>query len=174
MRQPRQIQVWLPPWSRHPSPDGGLYWSVNQGKTWEHISNDKGIQNRPFYYTNLDIDPTNEKIIYSNANPLRKSIDGGKTWTTMSVPHGDNHDMWINPNNPDLFIQANDGGANVTHNGGKSWSTQYNQPTAELYQVEVDDQHPYWLYAGMQDNGTHACCAEYGTIRRTAYQCLYR
>ncbi|MBT5072471.1 MAG: hypothetical protein HN572_07695 [Kordiimonadaceae bacterium] len=137
-----------------PNPDGGLYWSVDQGKSWEHVSNDKGIQNRPFYYTNLDIDPTNEKIIYSNANPLRKSVDGGKTWTTMSVPHGDNHDIWQNPNNPDLLIQANDGGANVSHNGGKTWSTQYNQPTAELYQVEVDDQHPYWLYAGMQDNGT--------------------
>ncbi|MCC3859861.1 WD40/YVTN/BNR-like repeat-containing protein [Pseudemcibacter aquimaris] len=137
-----------------PAPDGGLYWSEDQGETWKHVSNDKGIQNRPFYYTNLDIDPTNENIIYSNANPLRKSVDGGKTWTTMSVPHGDNHDMWINPNNPDLFIQANDGGANVTHNGGKSWSTQFNQPTTEVYQVEVDDQHPYWLYAGMQDNGS--------------------
>lgn len=137
-----------------PAPEGGLYWSVDQGETWEHVSNDRGIQNRPFYYTNLDIDPTNEKIIYSNANPLRKSVDGGKTWTTMSVPHGDNHDMWINPNNPDLFIQANDGGANVTHNGGRTWSTQFNQPTTEVYQVEVDDQHPYWLYAGMQDNGS--------------------
>lgn len=137
-----------------PAPDGGLYWSKDQGKSWKHISDDKGIQNRPFYYTNIDIDPSNEKIIYSNANPLRKSVDGGKTWSTMKVPHGDNHDMWINPNNPDLFIQANDGGANVTHNGGKSWSTQFNQPTSELYQVEVDDQHPYWLYAGMQDNGT--------------------
>lgn len=137
-----------------PNPEGGLYWSVDQGKSWEHVSNDSGVQNRPFYYTNLDIDPTNEKIIYSNANPLKKSVDGGKTWTTMSVPHGDNHDMWINPNNPDLFIQANDGGANVTFNNGKTWSTQFNQPTTEVYQVEVDDQHPYWLYAGMQDNGS--------------------
>lgn len=137
-----------------PAPEGGLYWSVDGGESFTHISNDKGIQNRPFYYTNLDIDPTNPEIIYSNANPLRKSVDGGKTWTTVSVPHGDNHDMWINPNNPDLFIQANDGGANVTHNGGKTWSTQFNQPTAELYTVDVDDQHPYWLYSGMQDNST--------------------
>lgn len=137
-----------------PAPEGGLYWSVDGGETFKHVSNDKGIQNRPFYYTNLDIDPTNPKIIYSNANPLRKSVDGGKTWTTVQVPHGDNHDMWINPNNSDLFIQANDGGANVTHNGGKTWSSQFNQPTAELYTVDVDDQHPYWLYAGMQDNST--------------------
>ncbi len=70
----------------------------------------------------------------------------------MSVPHGDNHDIWMNPQNPDILIQANDGGANVSLNGGKTWSTQFNQPTAELYQVEVDDQYPYWLYAGQQDN----------------------
>ena len=82
------------------------------------------------------------------------SRDGGENWERLATPHGDNHDMWINPDNPDLYIQANDGGANVTHNGGKTWSTQFNQPTAELYQVEVDDQYPYWLYAGMQDNGT--------------------
>lgn len=137
-----------------PAPEGGLYWSIDGGDSFKHVSNDKGIQNRPFYYTNLDIDPTNADVVYSNANPLRKSVDGGKTWTTISVPHGDNHDMWINPNNPDLFIQANDGGANVTHNGGKTWSTQFNQPTSELYSVDVDDQHPYWLYSGMQDNST--------------------
>jgi photosystem II stability/assembly factor-like uncharacterized protein len=155
-----------------PGNEGGLYWSVDQGKSFKHVSNDKGIQNRPFYYTNLDIDPTNENIVYSNANPLRKSVDGGKTWTTMEVPHGDNHDIWINPNNPDLFIQANDGGANVTHNGGKTWSSQYNQPTAELYQVEVDDQHPYWLYAGMQDNGTTLAVpsmAPYGAQHTNSY-----
>ena len=69
-------------------------------------------------------------------------------------PHDDNHDMWINPDNPDIYIQGNDGGANVTFNGGKTWSTQFNQPTVEIYQVEVDDQYPYWLYAGQQDNST--------------------
>lgn len=155
-----------------PNPEGGLYWSVDQGDNWTHISNDKGIQNRPFYYTNLDIDPTNEKIIFSNANPLRKSVDGGETWTTVAVPHGDNHDMWMNPNNPDLLIQANDGGANVSFNGGKTWSTQFNQPTTEVYQVEVDDQHPYWLYAGMQDNGSTISVpsnAPFGTQHTNAY-----
>lgn len=155
-----------------PAPEGGLYWSDDLGESWEHISNDRGIQNRPFYYTNLDIDPTNEKIIYSNANPLRKSVDGGKTWTTVSVPHGDNHDIWQNPNNPDLLIQANDGGANVSFNGGKTWSTQFNQPTTEVYQVEVDDQHPYWLYAGMQDNGSTISVpsnAPFGTQHTNAF-----
>jgi len=137
-----------------PGKEGGLYKSVNQGKSFKQVSNNKGLVNRPFYYTNIELDPTNPDIIYSNANPLLKSIDGGKKWKRMSVPHGDNHDIWLNPNNPDLLIQANDGGANVSHNGGKTWSTQFNQPTAELYQVEVDDQYPYWLYAGQQDNSS--------------------
>ncbi len=75
---------------------------------------------------------------------------------TMSVPHGDNHDIWLNPTNPDLLIQCNDGGANVSHNGGKTWSTQFNQPTAEIYQVAVDDQYPYWVYGAQQDNTTIA------------------
>lgn len=137
-----------------PGKQGGLYKSVNQGKSFEQVSSNKGLVNRPFYYTNIEVDPTNSDIIYSNSNPLLKSMDGGESWKKMAVPHGDSHDIWINPNNPDLLIQANDGGANVSHNGGKTWSTQFNQPTAELYQVEVDDQYPYWLYAGQQDNST--------------------
>ncbi len=137
-----------------PGDEGGLYKSEDQGKSFIQLSSDKGLVNRPFYYTNIELDPTNPDIIYSNANPLLKSIDGGKTWNRMSVPHGDNHDIWLNPNNPQLLIQCNDGGANVSHNGGETWSTQFNQPTAELYQVEVDDQYPYWLYAGQQDNST--------------------
>lgn len=135
-----------------PEKEGGLYKSVNQGKSFEHVSDNIGLVNRPFYYINVELDPTNPDIVYSNANPLLKSVDGGKTWKRMSVPHGDNHDIWLNPNNPDILIQANDGGANVSLNGGKTWSTQFNQPTAEVYQVEVDDQYPYWLYAGQQDN----------------------
>ncbi|MEM8506612.1 MAG: hypothetical protein AAF717_02230 [Bacteroidota bacterium] len=135
-----------------PKGEQGLYKSVDQGKSFEHVSDDIRLVNRPFYYTNVELDPTNPDIVYSNANPLIKSEDGGKTWKEMEVPHGDNHDIWLNPKNPQLLIQANDGGANVSFNGGKTWSTQFNQPTAELYQVEVDDQYPYWLYAGQQDN----------------------
>ena len=119
-----------------PGDEGGLYKSVDQGKSFKQVSDNKGLVNRPFYYTNVELDPTNPDIIYSNANPLLKSVDGGKTWNEMSVPHGDNHDIWLNPQNPDILIQANDGGANVSLNGGKTWSTQFNQPTAELYQVE--------------------------------------
>jgi len=144
-----------------PDKEGGLYKSEDQGKSFKQVSSNVGLVNRPFYYTNIELDPTNPNIIYSNANPLLKSVDGGKKWERMSVPHGDNHDIWINPNNPDLLIQANDGGANVTHNGGKTWSTQFNQPTAELYTVEVDDQYPYWLYAGQQDNSSTIAVPSY-------------
>jgi len=115
-----------------PEKEGGLYKSEDQGKSFKQVSSNVGLVNRPFYYTNIELDPTNTDIIYSNANPLLKSVNGGKKWERMSVPHGENHDIWINPKNPDLLIQANDGGANVTHNGGKTWSTQFNQPTAEL------------------------------------------
>lgn len=137
-----------------PEEDRGLYKSVDQGRTFTHVSDDERLVNRPFYYTNIELDPTNPDIVYSNANPLIKSTDGGKTWKRMSVPHGDNHDIWLNPNNPDLLIQCNDGGANVSHNGGETWSTQFNQPTAEIYQVAVDDQYPYWVYGAQQDNTT--------------------
>lgn len=137
-----------------PGKEGGLYKSIDQGKSFVQVSSEVGLVNRPFYYTNIEADPKNPDIVYSMANPMLKTIDGGKSWSRVHPPHGDNHDMWINPENPDLFIQANDGGANVTHNGGKTWSTQFNQPTAELYTVEVDDQYPYWLYAGQQDNYT--------------------
>ena len=137
-----------------PGDEGGLYRSVNQGRSFEQVSSEEAIRSRPFYYGNIDVDPQNPDVVYAMATRYMKSTDGGKTWSPMRPPHGDNHDMWINPDHPDLFIQSNDGGANVTHNGGKTWSTQFNQPTAEVYQVEVDDQYPYWIYAGQQDNST--------------------
>lgn len=135
-----------------PDGKGGLYRSDDQGESFTHVSNDRNLLIRPFYYTNIDVDPQDTDVVYVMSTPYLKSTNGGKSWGRLSPPHGDNHDMWINPDNPQLFVQANDGGANVTHNGGKTWSTQLNQPTAEIYTVEVDDQYPYWLYGGQQDN----------------------
>jgi photosystem II stability/assembly factor-like uncharacterized protein len=137
-------------------PGGGLYRSDDRGRTFHLVSTQEGLLNRPFYYTNVDADPTNADVVYVNNERLFKSTDGGTTFRRLSTPHGDNHDMWINPSDPDLFIQSNDGGANVTRDGGQTWSTQRNQPTAELYQVDVDDRFPYWVYAGQQDNSTIA------------------
>ncbi len=131
---------------------GGLYRSSDRGDSWEFVSDNSNLTNRPFYYTNIYANPKDANTVYNNSLRFQRSFDGGKTWRSLSTPHGDNHDIWINPNDTTIWIQANDGGANITMNSGLSWSTQFNQPTAELYQVEVDDQYPYWLYAGQQDN----------------------
>ena len=136
--------------------EGGLYRSDDRGENFELISTKKELLDRPFYYCNVKADPQNANTVYVSATQFWKSTDAGKTWKRMRTPHGDNHDIWINPNDSLLFIQANDGGVNITLNGGKSWSPQSNQATAELYQIEVDDQFPYWVYAGQQDNTTIA------------------
>jgi photosystem II stability/assembly factor-like uncharacterized protein len=139
-----------------PDPERGLYRSDDRGASFRLVNTDPGLTDRPFYYCNVDADPSNADVVYVNSTRFYKSEDGGATFRRRSTPHGDNHDMWINPNDPDLYIQSNDGGANVTRDGGRTWSTQNNQPTAELYQVDVDDRFPYWLYAGQQDNSTIA------------------
>ncbi|MDN3204962.1 WD40/YVTN/BNR-like repeat-containing protein [Algoriphagus sediminis] len=131
---------------------GGLYRSGDRGESWEFVSDNPNLTNRPFYYTNIYANPLDANTVYNNSLRFLRSYDGGKSWERLSTPHGDNHDIWINPNDTTIWIQANDGGANVTINNGRTWSTQFNQPTAELYQVEVDDQYPYYLYAGQQDN----------------------
>lgn len=134
----------------------GLYISEDRGETFELASDQANLLDRPFYYTNVDIDPSDPDVMYVNCTGFFRSTDRGRTWQRRSTPHGDNHDMWINPSDPDLYVQGNDGGANVTRDGGETWSSQMNQPTAELYQVDLDDQVPYWIYAGQQDNSTVA------------------
>ena len=131
---------------------GGLYKSEDRGKSFEHMNNREELVNRPFYYLNVESNPLNSDILYSSANRFMISKDAGKTWKSYSTPHGDNHDIWINSSDTSVWIQSNDGGANITFNSGETWTTQFNQPTAEIYQVEVDDQYPYWLYGGQQDN----------------------
>ncbi len=132
----------------------GLYVSSDQGKKFKQVSKEEDLLHRAFYFTNLEIDPNDAQVVYVLGKRFFKSKNGGEDWDKLSAPHVDQHDLWINKNNSDLMIESNDGGANVTHNGGKSWSTQFNQSTAEIYQVEVDNQYPYWLYGGQQDNYT--------------------
>lgn len=132
----------------------GLYRSDDFGESWELVNAQRGIMNRPFYYTGVVADPTDANHVYINNEGYYESTDAGITFERRPTPHGDNHDTWINPDNPLIQVQSNDGGANVTLDGGNTWSTQLNQPTAELYQVDIDDQFPYWLYAGQQDNST--------------------
>ncbi|MGH7475510.1 MAG: hypothetical protein ACRELD_04420 [Longimicrobiales bacterium] len=137
-----------------PEPEDGLYRSDDRGRTWRQVSSFNPLLNRPFYYTNVDADPTDADIVYVNNEGFFRSVDAGANWERVSTPHGDNHDMWIDPNDPDVWVQSNDGGVNVTLDAGRTWSTQLNQPTAELYQAAVDNRFPYWVYAGQQDNST--------------------
>lgn len=133
---------------------GGVYRSNDSGQSWQLVNKSAGLISRPFYYTYIDVDPRNPEIVWVNNLSLWRSADGGKSFRTVPTPHGDNHGMWINPDNPELIVQSNDGGANVSLNGGQTWSTIYNQPTAELYQLAVDNQYPYRLYGAQQDNTT--------------------
>ena len=135
-------------------PEDGLYRSDDRGATWEQVTSYNPILNRPFYYTGLEADPQDADVLYVNNEGFYKSTDAGRTFQRRPTPHGDNHDIWINPDNPMIMVQSNDGGANVSLDGGQTWSTQHNQVTAELYQVNIDDRYPYWAYAGQQDNTT--------------------
>ncbi len=133
---------------------GGLYRSNDAGESWTLVNSSQRLRARPFYFNYVTVAPKNENEVYVNELGFHKSIDGGKTFTTMETPHGDNHGLWINPDHPEIFLQVNDGGANVSLNGGKSWSSILNQPTAEYYMVAVDEQYPYRMYVPQQDNST--------------------
>jgi photosystem II stability/assembly factor-like uncharacterized protein len=135
-------------------PGGGLYRSDDAGQSWALVNAQGALVQRPFYYTTLGADPTNADVVYAGAEGFFKSTDGGTTMTPLRTPHGDNHDIWINPRDGNIMVQANDGGANVSFDGGRTWSTQMNQPTSELYGVWVDHAFPYKLYAAQQDNTT--------------------
>ena len=140
-------------------PGGGLYRSDDAGQTWMAMNPQPpaaaaGMIQRPFYYTTLGADPTNADTVYAGAESFYKSTDGGKTFASMRTPHGDNHDIWISPKDGNTMIQSNDGGANVSFDGGRTWSSQMNQPTSEIYGVWFDDQFPYKLYGAQQDSNT--------------------
>ena len=135
---------------------GGVYRSDNGGKKWTQINKDRVNIARSWYYMEIFADPQDENIVYVLNAPVTKSIDGGRTFSPLPTPHGDNHHLWINPTNNKIMINSNDGGANVTFNGGKSWSTQQNQPTSQFYRVITDNLVPYNVYGGQQDNSAIA------------------
>ena len=137
-------------------PDGGIYRSDDRGDSWELVSDNWSARARAWYYIEIYTDPVDQETVYVLNAPMMKSIDGGRNFTNVRVPHGDTHDLWINPNDGDVMINANDGGANVSFNGGASWSTQRNQPTAQFYRVNVDNRFPYYVYGGQQDNSSVA------------------
>ncbi len=134
--------------------EAGLYRSDNGGKSWSHLCKDQLITARSWYYMEVFADPVNEDVVYVLNAPATRSTDGGKTFTRMDVGHGDTHDLWINPDNNANMILGDDGGGEITYNTGKSWSTLYNQPTAQFYRVNADKQFPYKIYGGQQDNSS--------------------
>ncbi len=131
---------------------GGLFVSANSGKNWTRITNDHRLVQRAWYYIELFVDPLNENTLYVLSAPALRSIDGGKTWEDISNTHGDYHNLWINPKDSKNMVIADDGGAAITFNAGKSWSAQDNMPTAQMYRINVDNQFPYRIYGGQQDN----------------------
>jgi photosystem II stability/assembly factor-like uncharacterized protein len=134
--------------------DGGLYKSEDSGETWSLTSNDNNIRQRAWYYSKVFVDPKNENLVYCPNVNFMRSKDGGKTFQGINTPHGDHHDLWIDPENGNRMIVADDGGAQVSFDGGDNWSTMMNQPTAQFYRVTTDNAVPYRILGAQQDNST--------------------
>lgn len=130
---------------------GGLFVSNNAGKSWSMVSGDNRLVQRAWYYIELFTDPNDEDIVYVLSAPALRSLDGGKNWERLTGTHGDFHDLWINPDNSLNMVIANDGGAAVTFDFGKTWSSQVNMPTGQFYRINTDNLYPYNIYAGQQD-----------------------
>ena len=133
---------------------GGLYRSDDGGDTWKQVNSERDLRQRAWYYARVYADTQNVDVVYVLNVRYHKSTDGGKTFDTYRTPHGDHHDLWIAPENPDRIIVGDDGGAQITYDGGETWSTYHNQPTSQFYRVTTDNHFPYRIYAAQQDNST--------------------
>ena len=134
------------------SKTGGIFKSIDAGKTWTKTSDDSNQRQRAWYFSKIFCDPKNENVVYVLNVEFWKSTDGAKTFKSISTPHGDHHDLWIDPNNPQRMIIGDDGGAQTSFDGGYNWSTYHNQPTAQIYRVSTDNAVPYRIYGAQQDN----------------------
>lgn len=141
-------------WAIIEAEDGGIFRSDDGGKTWLRVNEDRELRQRAWYYSRIYADPKDADTVYVLNVAFNRSIDGGRTYTTIRVPHGDCHDLWIDPQNSKRMILGNDGGACVSINGGLSWTGLDNQPTAQFYHVVTDNRFPYWVYGAQQDNTT--------------------
>lgn len=139
-----------------PELEGGLYRTDDAGATWKLVNNSQRLRARPFYFNKVFVNPKDENEVYVTELGFHHSTDGGKTFAPLNPQHGDNHVVWINPDDPKIFIETNDGGANITQDGGKTFSSEMNQPTAEFYMVDVDNEFPYRFVGPQQDNSTVA------------------
>ena len=135
---------------------GGLYRSDDGGDTWDLVNGSHGLFQRAWYYMHVIADPQDANTVYVADVEFFKSTDGGRNFNKIKVPHGDNHGLWIDPKNTKSMIASNDGGVTVSLDGGKSWTREDNQPTAQFYHVITDTRTPYYVYGAQQDNSTVA------------------
>jgi len=134
--------------------DGGVFRSDDGGATWTQVNNEMKLRQRAFYYMAIYADPKDPNTVYApQVDALWVSHDGGRSWTRLHTPHGDNHVVWIDPKNTKILLEGNDGGATVSTDGGKTWSSVHNQPTGQFYHVNLDDQFPFHIYGAQQDEG---------------------
>jgi hypothetical protein len=143
-------------WAIVEAEKGGVFRSDDGGEKWTKTNSENKLRQRAWYYSRIYADPKTPDEVYVLNTGMYRSNDGGKTFNPIRVPHGDNHDLWIDPDEPDRMINSNDGGANVSFNAGRTWSSVMNQPTAQFYRVITDDRYPYWIYGAQQDNSTIA------------------
>ena len=153
-------------WAIIEAEEAGLYRSDNGGESWVKTSGNRDLIHRPWYYCHVFADPQHADTVYITNLQMWKSTDGGTNFSEITTPHGDNHDLWIDPNNTQRMVQGNDGGACVSYNGGDTWSTIYNQLTAQFYRIDIDNQFPYRVYATQQDNTSISVpsASSYGAI----------
>jgi photosystem II stability/assembly factor-like uncharacterized protein len=143
-------------WAVVEADKGGIFRSEDAGETWRLMTDDHRFRQRAWYYSHIFADPKAADTVYILNTSMYRSTDGGKTFARIRAPHGDNHGLWIDPSNPKRMINGNDGGATVSTNAGDSWTTLYNQPTAQFYHVTTDTRIPYYVYGAQQDNTTVA------------------
>ena len=141
-------------WAVIEAEKGGIYRSDDGGENWQLLTDDHRFRQRAWYYSHIFADPKSADTVYILNTGVYRSNDGGKTFNPLRVPHGDNHGLWIDPTNPKRIINGNDGGATISTDGAQSWTSVYNQPTAQFYHVTTDNRFPYYIYGAQQDNST--------------------